>query len=135
MISSFALFNFPQKQFLLVMMKEHLLRVVRVMSQIRALVGICGYLFRLGDELPLIPKFRCPFKFTFNVANIFSFSVVSAAATLSTVVPTLCDLEKELCSVKNRQELAICLGLEQYEVKAIEKSEQVCCILLCGILS
>ena len=70
------------------------------------------------------------------MANILSFSVVSTSATLCAVVPTQHDLEKELCSVKDWQELAICLGLEQYEVEAIEKSEQVCCILklLCGIL-
>ena len=42
---SFALFNFPQKHFFLVMMKGHPLIVVRVMSQITALVGFSCYRF------------------------------------------------------------------------------------------
>ena len=67
--------------------------------------------------------------FTTKVKNIISFFVVSVSATLSSVVPTLCDLKEELCSIENWQDLAIHLGLEQYEVEAIGKEEQVCCIL------
>ena len=68
------------------------------------------------------------------MVDIFFFSVASTSTTLSAVAPTLDDLKKELCSVKNWQTLASYLGLEQHEVKAIEKHEQVCCILLSRIL-
>ena len=83
----------------------------------------------------MIPKFWCSFKYTLKVDNILSFSVVGASPAFLAVVPTLYDLEKELCLVKNWQQLAICLGLEQYEVEAIKKDEQVCHILLYRILS
>ena len=44
---------------------------------------------------------------------------------MSDVVPTLLELENELCSVTDWEGLALQLGLQWYEVESIRKDEQV----------
>ena len=44
---------------------------------------------------------------------------------MSDVLPTLLELENELCSVTDWEGLAVQLGLQWYEVERIRKDEQV----------